>query len=117
MDQKIAATKRVKSLDLQPDMRTRALVLVASDNASGSSLRDLLQLNDGDKDLKSLVVSFLQQEAIGRWLTSIILRAVPQRRLCHDYAFEHMQFATCSGHMLSVQNAYNVRCCDVALHI
>ena len=53
-------------LDLQPDMRARALVLIAADNASGSSLRELLQLNDNDPDLKSLVVSFLQEQAMSR---------------------------------------------------
>lgn len=65
MDQKRIATKHVKSLNLQPDMRTRALVLVAADSASGSSLRDLLQLNDNDEDLKSLVVSYLEEQARG----------------------------------------------------
>lgn len=66
MDQKRIATKLVKSLNLQPDMRTRALVLVAADSGSGGSLRELLQLNDDDEDLTSLVVSFLEEEARGR---------------------------------------------------
>ena len=66
MDQKRIATKLVKSLNLQPDMRTRALVLVAADSGSGGSLRELLQLNDDDEDLTSLVVSFLAEEARGR---------------------------------------------------
>jgi hypothetical protein len=66
MDQKRIATKLVRSLNLQPEMRTRALVLVAADTAPGSSLRELLRLNDDAEDLKSLVVSFLQEEARGK---------------------------------------------------
>ena len=66
MEQKRMATKLVNSLELQPDLRTRALVLVAADSASGSSLRELLQLHDDDEDLKSLVVRFLEGEATGR---------------------------------------------------
>ena len=66
MDQKRIATKLVKILNLPPDVRTRALVLVAADSASGSSLRELLQLNDDDEDLKSLVVRFLEEDARGR---------------------------------------------------
>ena len=61
MDQKKAATNLVKNLDLQPDIRTRALVLIASDSESGSSLRDLLQLNNDDEDLKSQILGFLSE--------------------------------------------------------
>ncbi len=66
MDQKQIATKLVRSLNLQPEMRTRALVLVAADSASGSSLRELLRLNGDAEDLKLLVVSFLEEEARGK---------------------------------------------------
>lgn len=66
MDQKQIATKLVRSLNLQPEMRTRALILVAADTAPGSSLRELLRLNDDAEDLNTLVVSFLEEEARGR---------------------------------------------------
>ena len=66
MEQKRAATKLVKGLDLHRDLRTRALVLVAADSTTGSSLRDLLLLNDEDDDLKSMVVNFLQEETTGK---------------------------------------------------
>ena len=73
MDQKRIATKLVKSLNLLPDMRTRALVLVAADSALGSSLRELLQLNDDDDELKSLVVGFLEENARGRSRSASLL--------------------------------------------
>ncbi len=66
MAQKQIATKLVRSLDLQPEMRTRALVLVAADTAPGSSLRELLRLNDDAGDLNTLVVRFLEEQARGR---------------------------------------------------
>ena len=63
---KRAVTKAVKSLGLQTDLRDRAVILVAADSPVGNSLRDLIQLNEDDPRLKSLVEEFLRGEGTGK---------------------------------------------------
>ena len=55
LENKRAATKVVKSLGLQADLRARAVVLVAADSTVENSLRDLIQLNEDDPTLEALV--------------------------------------------------------------
>ena len=66
LEHKRAATKVVKSLGLQADLRARAVVLVAADSTAGNSLRDLIQLNEDDPALKALVEEFLRGESTGK---------------------------------------------------
>ena len=63
---KRAATHVVKSLGLQADMRARAVVLAAADSTMGTSLRDLIQLNEDDPALKALVEELLRGEGTGK---------------------------------------------------
>ena len=65
LEHKRAATKVVKSLGLQADLRARAVVLVAADSTAGNSLRDLIQLNEDDPALKALVEELLRGEGAG----------------------------------------------------
>ena len=60
------ATKTLSALGLHPNLRARALVLVAGDSALGSSLRTLLQLNADDHALKALVYEFFKLEDGGK---------------------------------------------------
>ena len=62
---KRAATQVVKSLGLQADLTTRAVVLAAADSPLGNSLRDLIQLNEDDPALKALVEELLRGEGTG----------------------------------------------------
>lgn len=64
-EHKRTATNAVKQLDLPPDMRERALVLVAADSVAGNNLRALLQLNQSDAGLSNLVKRCLINEAAG----------------------------------------------------
>ena len=66
LEHKRAATKVVKSLDLQAGLRARAVVLAAADSTVGNSLRDLIQLNEDDLTLKALVEEFLRGESTGK---------------------------------------------------
>ena len=66
LEDKRAATKVVKSLGLQADLRARAVVLVAVDGTVGNSLRDLIQLNEDDPALKALVEEFFRGEGKGK---------------------------------------------------
>ena len=66
LQHKRAATKVVKSLGLQADLRARAVVLVAADSSVGNSLRDLIQLNEDDPALKALVEEFFTGEGTGK---------------------------------------------------
>jgi len=59
LEYKRAATQAVKSLGLQPDLRARAVVLVAANSTVGNDLRTLIQLNEDDPGLKALVEEFL----------------------------------------------------------
>ena len=63
---KRAATRVVKSLGLQADLRTRALVLAAVDSTVGNSLLDLIQLNEDDPALKALVEELLRRDVTGK---------------------------------------------------
>ncbi|DBA87302.1 TPA: hypothetical protein ACH3X1_004360 [Trebouxia sp. C0004] len=65
LEHKRAATKVVKSLGLQADLRARAVVLVAADSTVGNSPRDLIQLNEDDPALKALVEEFFRGEGTG----------------------------------------------------
>ncbi|KAL0043922.1 hypothetical protein WJX82_005225 [Trebouxia sp. C0006] len=65
LEHKRTATKVVKSLGLQADLRARAVVLVAADSTLGNSLRDLIQLNEDDPALKALVEEFFRGEGTG----------------------------------------------------
>ncbi|DBA98456.1 TPA: hypothetical protein ACH3X3_012457 [Trebouxia sp. C0006] len=65
LEDKRAATKVVKSLGLQAGLRARAVVLVAADSTVGSSLRDLIQINEDDPALKALVEEFFRGEGTG----------------------------------------------------
>lgn len=62
LEHKRTATYAVKSLGLQPDLTTRAVVLVAADSTAGNNLRTLIQLNEDDPGLKALVEEFLAGE-------------------------------------------------------
>ena len=66
LEDKRAATKVVKSLGLQAGLRARAVVLVAANSTVGSSLRDLIQLNEDDPALKALVEEFFRGEGTGK---------------------------------------------------
>ena len=66
LEHKRAATKVIKSLDLQTCLRERAVVLAAADSTVGNSLRDLIQLNEDDPALKALVEEFLRDEGTGK---------------------------------------------------
>ena len=66
LEHKRAATKVIKSLDLQTRLRERAVVLAASDSTVGNSLRDLILLNEDDPALKALVEEFLREEGTGK---------------------------------------------------
>ena len=66
LEHKRAATKVVKSLGLQADLRARAVVLVAADSTAGNSLRDLIQLNEDNPALKALVEDFLRGKGTGK---------------------------------------------------
>ena len=66
LEHKRAATKVVKGLGLQADLRARAVVLVAADSEVGDSLRDMIQLNEDDPALKALVEELLRGEATGQ---------------------------------------------------
>ena len=66
LEDKRAATKVVKSLGLQAGLTARAVVLVAADSTVGSSLRDLIQLNEDDPALKALVEEFFRGEGTGK---------------------------------------------------
>ncbi len=66
LEHKRTATKVVKSLGLQADLRARAVVLVAADSTLGNSLRDLIQLNEDDPALKALVEEFFRGEGTGK---------------------------------------------------
>ena len=66
LEHKRAATAVVKSLGLQTDLRARAVDLVTADSTVGNSLRDLIQLNEDDPELKALVEEFLRGEGTGK---------------------------------------------------
>ena len=66
LEYKRAATQAVKRLGLQPDLRARAVVLVAADSTLGNNLRTLIQLNEDDPGLKALVEEFLTGEGTGK---------------------------------------------------
>ena len=66
LEHKRVATQRVKSLGLQADLRARAVVLAAEDSTVGSSLRDMIQLNEDDPALKALVEEFLRAKGTGK---------------------------------------------------
>ena len=65
LEQKRAATLSIKKLNLSDVLRAKALALAASDSKAGNSLRDLIVLNDDD-DLEPAIVSFLEQQAVGK---------------------------------------------------
>ena len=66
LEHKRVATQRVKSLGLQADLRARAVILAAEDSTVGSSLRDMIQLNEDDPALKALVEEFLRAKGTGK---------------------------------------------------
>ena len=81
---KRAATLVVKSLGLQADLTARAVVLAAADSTVGSSLRDLIQLNEDDPALKALVEEFLREMSTGK--AKLILAASVPSASCLDDA-------------------------------
>lgn len=56
----------MKQLDLPPDIRERALVLVAADSVAGNHLQAFLQLNQSDAGLSSFAKGHLISEAAGK---------------------------------------------------
>lgn len=70
LEHKRAATKVVKRLGLQADLRAKAVVLVAADSTVGNSLRHLIQLNEDDPGLKALVEEFFRGEGTGKAILS-----------------------------------------------
>ena len=70
LEHKRAATKVVKRLGLQADLRAKAVALVAADSRMGNSLRDLIHLNEDDSALKALVEEFFRQEGTGKAMIS-----------------------------------------------
>lgn len=65
LEQKRAATLSIKKLSLSSVHRAKALAFAASDSKAGNSLRDLIVLNDDD-DLEPAIVSFLEEQAVGK---------------------------------------------------
>ncbi|KAL3147718.1 hypothetical protein ABBQ32_002461 [Trebouxia sp. C0010 RCD-2024] len=89
---KRAATQVVKSLGLQADLTARAVVLAAADSTVGSSLRDLIQLNEDDPALKALVEEFLREMSTGdgQPTTKVIQDLRDEIRLLRsDFAARH----------------------------
>ena len=68
------ATSAIKRLNLPANLRAKALAFAASDSKTGSSLCDLIELNDDD-DLEPALVSFLEEQTAGEELHNYTLSA------------------------------------------
>lgn len=66
LENKRAATEAGITLGLQPDLRARAVVLVAADSTRASDLQNLIQLNGADPGLKALIEEFCTQDFSGK---------------------------------------------------